>query len=144
MNDIAIESLQPEQEDGTANVIEHIEEHICQRSAYALQTATMFCKPGGFGQILFWWGRYDDVLRLAKMELDFAIAQHSPKLIGDSALNFIALIHAKRRNFDETDRYIGLCLEQNITFQDPWLSALIDATRGFVYRRRTALRTGSG
>lgn len=130
------ESLRPEQEDDVANVVERVEEHLCQHSVYALQAANMFCEPGGLGQILFWWGRYDDVLRLAKMVPDLAIAQHSPKLLGDSSLNLMALIHAKRRNFDEADRYIGLCLEQNITFQDPWLGALIDATRGFIYRRR--------
>jgi hypothetical protein len=62
------------------------------------------------------------------MGLDFAIAHHSPKLIGESALDLMAWIHAKRRNFDEADRYIGLCLEQNITFRDSWLSALIEAT----------------
>jgi tetratricopeptide (TPR) repeat protein len=68
--------------------------------------------------------------------LEFAITQKNATLIGECALRLIGIIHIKRREFDEADKYIGLVIDQNTRLRDPWLEAMVDTTRAFLYSRR--------
>jgi tetratricopeptide (TPR) repeat protein len=134
------ESLRPEVENDVANVVEHLNTHIQQRSSYCQQAATLFSERGGLGHLLFSWGRYNEVLRVAKPILEYSIEQQDPKLIGECALDLIGTIYIKRQIFDEADRYMGLVAELNTTLHDRWLGAVLEYFRAFLYRKRGYVR----
>lgn len=136
----AYESLQPELEEDVANVLAHLEKRVYQCSPYCLQAAKMFGEHGGLGHTLFYWGRYDEVLRVAESVLDIGIKQENPLLIGEIALSLISSISIKRHKFDQADRYIGLAIEQNTTLHDRWLEGMIESFRADLYSERGYLR----
>jgi tetratricopeptide (TPR) repeat protein len=123
-------------DDDLANVLERLEWHLTQQTSYAEQAARLFGKQGGLGYSLLWRGHYDDVLRIAEPILRYGIAQQETELVGQCALRLVSVIHIKRRNFEEADRYIGLAFDYNARMRDIWLEATIESIRAFLYTRR--------
>jgi tetratricopeptide (TPR) repeat protein len=134
------ESLQSDLEEDVANVLEHLEYHIGERSPYCRQAVELFGDEGGLGYTLRSWSRYDDILRIAESFLEFVIAQKDAELIGTCALRLMAPVYKKRGKVEDVNRWIGQAIEQNTRLQDRWLEAVIETTRGTLYRHQGFLR----
>jgi tetratricopeptide (TPR) repeat protein len=123
-------------DDDLANVLERLEWHLTQQTPYVEQAARLFGKRGGLGYSLLWRGHYDDVLRVAEPILHYGIIHQETELVGQCALRLVSVIHIKRRNFEDADRYIGLAFDYNARMHDIWLEATIESVRAFLYTMR--------
>jgi tetratricopeptide (TPR) repeat protein len=126
----------PELIDDAANVLERLEKHIRAQSPFSDQAAEMFGGRTGIGYALRQWGRWDEVLRLAEMTLEFATQRRKPRLIGECALRLISWIHRERGEINQAEIYIGRAIEQNAHLQDAWLGAAIRRAQGDNLRRQ--------
>lgn len=133
---VAYESINSALEEDIINLLEHLEKHLHNQSAYSSKAVNMFAEHRGLGSILRHWGYWDEVLRVAKIVLNFGIEHQNPRLIGMCIFRLITRIFSERGEFDETDKYISLAIEQNAKLNDRWLGAIIKIARADVYRRR--------
>lgn len=134
------EALRFDLEEDVANVLERLEFHIREQSPYRQQAVELFGAEGGLGHTLWFWARYDDILRVGDPILDFVIQQSDARLIGTCALRLIALVCIKRGRLGDAERWIGLAVEQNTRLQDRWLDAVIESIRGMLYHYQGYLR----
>lgn len=124
----------PELDSNVTNVLERLEKHLREHSPYASQAAEMFAGQEGLGDVLLSWGRWDEMLRLAEITLDFAIEQQNPRWIG-WCVDFISDVHRERDELDTARVYVARASEENVTLREPWLEATIETERGDILRR---------
>lgn len=130
------EALHADLKEDIANVVDHVESHVRERSAYSLRAAKLFGGDGGLGSFLAYWGEYDEVLRVAKAVLEIGAEQRDPELLGECGVCLVFRIYIVRREFDEADRYLGVIIEHNSSIHDPWLGAMIEFGRILNYSYR--------
>ncbi len=125
----------PQLEDDITNVLANIEKHLKARSVYCPKAAEIFAGAEGLGYWLRQWCRWDEVLRLAHLTLDFAVENHNARLIGRCALTLISHIHRERNELDEANAIVQRTMALNTSIEDRWLQASIEYELAHIYRR---------
>lgn len=125
-----------ELERDVTNVLERLEHHLKKEdSPYISQAAELFAGRKGLGHALRAWGRWDDLLRLGEITLDFAISQQNPDLVGRCALQLINFVYRERNEIGIANKILAQVVEFNADLQDQWLQATIEIERAHIFRR---------
>lgn len=121
-------------EDDLMNVLERLEVHVHSNTSYALRAAKLFSGNGGVGDSLQEFGKWDDVLRVANLVLEFGVQLGDPRIIGECALQLIVSSLRDLGRMAEVEHYVRRTIEINATINDDWLDGAIAKERASVLR----------
>lgn len=143
------DSVNTELSESIDDVLAHIEKHLAdERSPYRAKAVELFlhgvaARPGtsqptshGIGHVLRYWGKWDALIRVAKLCLSHIEKKKNPALIRECALRLLARAHNERREIEEAERCIASAEVKNAELNDKWLEAAILYSRGEITRQQ--------
>jgi tetratricopeptide (TPR) repeat protein len=149
------DQVEAELGESVEDALAHIEKHLAaRRSPYRMRAVELFVygsvrrsdnapvESHGIGHILRYWGKWDALIRVAKLCLEHI--KKDARLIRECALRLLARAHYERREIEEAKSYIEFAEFKNAELRDWWLAAAILYSRAEISRQQGDFSLASG